>query len=1783
MNPQGNIHQIRFAVAAVLFLTLKVHAASPLWNGAGSLTNNLFSNTNNWVPGSVPVGNSINGASVNFGPLDSGATNTANCDATGNSGIWTFNAGTPPMVITLNATNQLGAPAGPDVFVNNSTNLQTIIGAFRLFDINGVNTTRRFNAAAGPLLIAPGVLTLRGDSSPMNWAIELGGSAAGSQLNCGFANGGNLGGKTVNLLKTGAGTWEILSPLPDLTTNATAVTVSAGTLAFDGANTYTGPTIVSNGATLNTVTLATGGGAYAVSNAATLGVTVSTAGTSLTNASLTLGTSGADTTALNLNLGGVASLAQPFITVTGTLTVNGTGTINLSGGGLPAGQFPLIRYGSQTGAAGLTLGSVPSGMNATLSNNVANSTVDLVVATVSATWNGNVSATWDINTTANWQIGGLAGQVYQEGEPVIFDDTAAGNFAVTLTGSLHPQSVTVSNNVNAYSFSGPGGIGWTGGLLKAGTNGLTLSEANYFGGPVVVSAGALVLNNLNSVTGPGGLNIADGAVVQPKLAGTYASVVTTINGSSTANYSSGGSLDFHVTGTERWPGQINLNDPGATIGCYGSSCNVTLAGPLTGSGSLTIRPEGGSATSHTATFTLSNPGNNYAGSTTIKVGISELKSTLKLGVDNGLPVTTALFLDHAGSSGTVYFDLAGHSQTLAGLTSDFGSNAVINSSGTGTLTVSNTTDAVFSGLIGVSGQANLNLVKLGGAALTLSGNNAYAGDTTIGGGTLTLNGTNVYTGKTTISAGTLVLNGLIPATSGWQMNSNATLQLALGLAGTPTNIVVNGNVTLVGQIGVNDFGIASNTRYPVLYYSGNLTNNGLTVASEGPCVFAIDTNTPHMIYLDVTEKYPLAEFSTPGSAVSALTTNLSGVLHGTPAGPIWYEVRDQTNKLWDFGATMAVSPWNITVRNLRAGTNTVTIFAQDHGGNIQSNRLQLTLTLGAYPGVRPRPIPTEIWWGGFVDNTQLTNYSQWPFVQKYEDGFFLRGANWLLPATAALQQSLATNLSAFNTRYIMVVAGKCYSPSPTWYQTETNNTGIIVAGVESSGIIISELTHDYHMEDLQQVCQVNPTWPTNDDIAWWTGDLSIASTNYPYTSGIWRDVFNGYYQMFPHLKVGHISQPEWWPWGTYPAGVANNSLAFTITNSAGQNINFSLNASNIFSSFINMAVAIGQPYFAMQSDAPWDYFGGGRVGTPASEATMRQMIRTYEQNFQSRGCRHVLTCNVSDASTNNQGSVAAADAYYESSSLSSMRLHQQEGGRANRYQFQSWYPGVPYVVVPETQPGSYTHLAMSAIKYLKGIENTNGDLEPLNLTPTATNGTVVQLQLQNNGDVQCLPALAGQPGTVPGVTTRYFTTNGQELTATVLTAEGLCFTNMLQPAAKTNLIAVTLAGGLTVAANGNNSIEAFWNPQDPLGIVRDREIFSPVVSPLGLWQDTDIGSVGVTGGSALSGTNFTLLGSGADIGGTNDAFHFVYQANSGDGSFTARVSSQLAADTWSKAGLMIRENTTAGARNVFLGLTPGNGVSFQNRAATNSAAFSMAVAGFVAPCWVQLVRSGTTFTASYSTNGVNWVTMGSSNVTGFASTALWGLAVTAHTNALASAATFDNVIPPNAGPVLNSIADQSLIAGQTLTLTNTATDPNAPPQTLTFGLLAGPAGMTLNATNGILTWRPGLLQAPSTNLVTVQVADNGTPAMDATQSFQVTVTVPAIPTFGAPQLTGGGFTMLVNGSTGPDYYLQSATNLSPPVAWLSLQTNFLATPPFRFTDPSATNFNQRFYRVGLGP
>ena len=55
-----------------------------------------------------------------------------------------------------------------------------------------------------------------------------------------------------------------------------------------------------------------------------------------------------------------------------------------------------------------------------------------------------------------------------------------------------------------------------------------------------------------------------------------------------------------------------------------------------------------------------------------------------------------------------------------------------------------------------------------------------------------------------------------------------------------------------------------------------------------------------------------------------------------------------------------------------------------------------------------------------------------------------------------------------------------------------------------------------------------------------------------------------------------------------------------------------------------------------------------------------------------------------------------------------------------------------------------------------------------------------------------------------------------------------------------------------------------------------------------------------------------------------------------------------------------------------------------------------------------------------------------------------------------------------------------------------------PGDRLTYGLVSAPEGVALDTATGVLTWTPSEAQGPSTNVIVVQVTDDGTPPLSAT-------------------------------------------------------------------------------------
>ena len=113
--------------------------------------------------------------------------------------------------------------------------------------------------------------------------------------------------------------------------------------------------------------------------------------------------------------------------------------------------------------------------------------------------------------------------------------------------------------------------------------------------------------------------------------------------------------------------------------------------------------------------------------------------------------------------------------------------------------------------------------------------------------------------------------------------------------------------------------------------------------------------------------------------------------------------------------------------------------------------------------------------------------------------------------------------------------------------------------------------------------------------------------------------------------------------------------------------------------------------------------------------------------------------------------------------------------------------------------------------------------------------------------------------------------------------------------------------------------------------------FSPNAVAVGTFVGAnDIGNTARAGGASFdpaSGT-YTLQASGADIFGSTDAFHYIYQPLNGDGEIIARITSidpSRSVSDFVKAGVMIRETVSAESREVFMLDTRDHSFRFQRR------------------------------------------------------------------------------------------------------------------------------------------------------------------------------------------------------------------------------------------------------------
>ncbi len=217
--------------------------------------------------------------------------------------------------------------------------------------------------------------------------------------------------------------------------------------------------------------------------------------------------------------------------------------------------------------------------------------------------------------------------------------------------------------------------------------------------------------------------------------------------------------------------------------------------------------------------------------------------------------------------------------------------------------------------------------------------------------------------------------------------------------------------------------------------------------------------------------------------------------------------------------------------------------------------------------------------------------------------------------------------------------------------------------------------------------------------------------------------------------------------------------------------------------------------------------------------------------------------------------------------------------------------------------------------------------------------------------------------------------------------------------------------GLTIAVDMGGTARAGLAVTAHNNLALNTASFTGVSLLPAVLTDADVGAPALPGGVVFSPAvgSWALSGAGSDIWNAADQFHFASQPLAGDGVVTAQVASLTNTDPWAKAGVMFRDSTAPGAVFADVLVTPGNGVAFQWRGSTGGQPNDVHVLGLSAPLWVQLVRQGNDFSGYYSSDGVTWAQVGTTQTITMSTTALAGLAVTSHNTAAVATAVFTNV------------------------------------------------------------------------------------------------------------------------------------------------------------------------------
>ena len=198
----------------------------------------------------------------------------------------------------------------------------------------------------------------------------------------------------------------------------------------------------------------------------------------------------------------------------------------------------------------------------------------------------------------------------------------------------------------------------------------------------------------------------------------------------------------------------------------------------------------------------------------------------------------------------------------------------------------------------------------------------------------------------------------------------------------------------------------------------------------------------------------------------------------------------------------------------------------------------------------------------------------------------------------------------------------------------------------------------------------------------------------------------------------------------------------------------------------------------------------------------------------------------------------------------------------------------------------------------------------------------------------------------------------------------------------------------------------------------------PMMDLKGSWRMQNVGGATTTGSHSFGSNNTaSITGSGMGFEEVSDSFRFAWKPLRGDGFITARVTS-FSANNGGQAfgGIMMRGSLMRESFHSSATVRSGGSVRYHQR--PEDAAYTETDAHTLrAPYWLRVRRVGNDFSSWRSVDGVTWSQQGATvAIPSMPAAALWGLAVTSHTNDSLCPCVFSQVL-------LEPLAGQAAASG----------------------------------------------------------------------------------------------------------------------------------------------------------